>query len=153
MENLSQNENTRKRYKFLSHLPLTCQFQFVEIDMRPLVDKESIAPFQEEFTKRHRHRINLKRKEELEKIQEEQKELNKHKQVINMAEFPATPPIYYDEYQYDSGFETPPLSQSPANDSTMLSQSPSNYNVNNNNNNKSKLYIYIKSKVSVNFLM
>jgi hypothetical protein len=87
---MSQSEALRKRYRFLSHLPLACQFKFVEIDMRPLVTPAALDPVYEDITKRVRHRKNIKRKDEMEKARIEQEALLKHAQIdMGMGEFPA----------------------------------------------------------------
>mmetsp|Transcript_15034 Transcript_15034/g.32584 ORF Transcript_15034/g.32584 Transcript_15034/m.32584 type:complete len:348 (+) Transcript_15034:277-1320(+) len=56
LEDMVQNEAIRKRYKFLSHLPLTGLFKLAEVDMGGLLPPESLAPFTEELTARERRR-------------------------------------------------------------------------------------------------
>jgi len=51
----------RSRFPFLRHLPLGMDaVRLVEIDLRPLVSKAALAPFQEEITKRKQRRWKQK---------------------------------------------------------------------------------------------
>ena len=104
IEEIGQTEALRKRYRFLSHLPVACQFKFVEIDMRPLVSTEAIEPVYDDIAKRVRHRKNLKRKEEQEKARIEHEAMLRNAQ-IDMGEFPA----YVNSY----GEERPDIVEAP----------------------------------------
>jgi len=56
MEEQIQTAETRKRYKFLSHLPLTVRFHLCELDLSAVLPKESLVPFAEELDKRSKNR-------------------------------------------------------------------------------------------------
>jgi len=88
LEDMNQNEITLKRYRFLSHLPLTSQFQFVEIDTRPLVSRDAVQPYLDELQKRSRRRKNQKRKEEEEKRRQEEETKSRFVH-LNMRDFPS----------------------------------------------------------------
>lgn len=49
LEDVVQSELTRKRWKFLSHLPLTGTFKLCEIQLSDLLPAESLQPFAEEL--------------------------------------------------------------------------------------------------------
>lgn len=51
-----QNEETRKRLKFLRHLPLAAEFQLVELDLSGVLPGEALAPFAEELDAREKRR-------------------------------------------------------------------------------------------------
>lgn len=51
VQDLSLNEETRKRHRFLSHLPLGTAISFVEVDLRNLLSKETKEHFAEDFQK------------------------------------------------------------------------------------------------------
>lgn len=46
---LSMTEALRKRYRFLLHLPVTTVFEWVEIDMIDIVDKETLFIFKSTY--------------------------------------------------------------------------------------------------------
>ena len=56
VEKLTQSEETRRRLKFLGHIPLTAEFQLVEVDLSGIVPAEALVPFVEELTARHKRR-------------------------------------------------------------------------------------------------
>lgn len=56
--------NNRKRYKFLSHLPLQSVFSFVEVDLKELVTAETLNYHRAEFREREKYRQVQKEKEE-----------------------------------------------------------------------------------------
>lgn len=63
-ESVFVTEELRKRLRYLSHLPLTCGFEVVELDIRPpVLDKDILKHFSEDFEKRKRLR-NRKAREE-----------------------------------------------------------------------------------------
>lgn len=50
-------ENIRKRLRYLSHLPLTCEFQVVEVALKPpLISEETLRLFADEIKKRAKRR-------------------------------------------------------------------------------------------------
>jgi len=77
IEEISVDSHSRKRYKFLSHLPLYSTCRICELDMRPLVSKESL----ESLLPKIKKRIYLRKQKKLEeqradrKIQKEQAKL------------------------------------------------------------------------------
>ena len=52
IDHLTMDEPLRKRYRFLGHVPLGCEFSFVEVDMTDLVSEETLAPFAAEIASR-----------------------------------------------------------------------------------------------------
>lgn len=64
MEQFSMTEELRCRYKYLSHLPVTCEFVLCELDLRPpVVSCDTLTYFHEDLERR-RHRRMKKRREE-----------------------------------------------------------------------------------------
>lgn len=51
LEEVVQTEKTRKQFRHLAHLPLTCMFQLVYIDVTPLVSSRTINHFAEDLRK------------------------------------------------------------------------------------------------------
>jgi hypothetical protein len=65
IESFPQTEDTRKRFRFLSHLPLSSTVTMCELDLSNEIPKSAFKPFQEELKTRRRKRERLqKRKEE-----------------------------------------------------------------------------------------
>ena len=56
VEELIQSEETRKRLKFLRHLPLSAEFQLVEVDLSGVLPPEALAPFAAELAEREKRR-------------------------------------------------------------------------------------------------
>ncbi|MED6105927.1 hypothetical protein PIB30_000051 [Stylosanthes scabra] len=71
METVTQSEAMRRRYKFLSHFPLTTTFQLCEIDLSEMLPPEALAPFMDEIKKRAHQRKQLAKKERKEKFKAE----------------------------------------------------------------------------------
>ncbi|KAJ4790880.1 RING/U-box superfamily protein [Rhynchospora pubera] len=71
LETVTQSEQMRKRYRFLSHFSLTTTFQLCEIDLRGLVPPSSLSPFMEEIKNREKQRKRLAKKEERERAKAE----------------------------------------------------------------------------------
>ncbi|RYR54224.1 hypothetical protein Ahy_A06g029485 isoform C [Arachis hypogaea] len=71
METVTQSEAMRRRYKFLSHFPLTTTFQLCEIDLSEMLPPEALAPFMDEIKKRAHQRKQLAKKEQKEKFKAE----------------------------------------------------------------------------------
>ncbi|KAK9889754.1 hypothetical protein WA026_007135 [Henosepilachna vigintioctopunctata] len=64
----SITEEYRKRYKYLAHLPITCPFSTIEIELKlPVVNQETLDSFHDELEKRKKVR---QRKEKEEKRRE-----------------------------------------------------------------------------------
>ncbi|KAG0455111.1 hypothetical protein HPP92_024403 [Vanilla planifolia] len=68
---VTQSEAMRKRYRHLSHFPLTTTFQFCEIDLSETLPHAALAPFMEEIMKREKQRKQLAKKERHEKAKAE----------------------------------------------------------------------------------
>ncbi|KAJ3675849.1 hypothetical protein LUZ60_004891 [Juncus effusus] len=64
LETVTQSEEMRRRYRFLSHFSLTTTFQLCEIEMGNIVPASSLSPFMEEIKKREKQRKRLARKEQ-----------------------------------------------------------------------------------------
>ncbi|KAL9241811.1 hypothetical protein vseg_015876 [Gypsophila vaccaria] len=56
LESVTQSEAMRRRYRYLSHFPLTTTFQLCEIDIREILPPESLSPFMDEIKKREKQR-------------------------------------------------------------------------------------------------
>jgi hypothetical protein len=56
VEELTQSESTRKRYRHLSHLPLRTQFRLVELDLSSVLAPRVLERFSHELTQRARER-------------------------------------------------------------------------------------------------
>lgn len=71
LEAVAQTEATRKRYRYLSHLPLTANFQLCEVDLSEMVPSEAFTPFLEEIRTRQQRRRRRLQLEKSEKAKEE----------------------------------------------------------------------------------
>ncbi|XP_061358557.1 uncharacterized protein LOC133302753 [Gastrolobium bilobum] len=71
LETVTQSEAVRRRYRFLSHFPLTTTFQLCEIDLGEMLPPEALAPFMDEIKKRANQRKQIAKKERKEKIKAE----------------------------------------------------------------------------------
>ncbi|GAB4848627.1 hypothetical protein Ancab_003337 [Ancistrocladus abbreviatus] len=71
LETVTQSDAVRRRYRFLSHFPLTTTFQFCEIDLSEDLPPDAVSPFVDEIKKRERQRKQLAKKEHEEKIKAE----------------------------------------------------------------------------------
>eukprot|EP01119_Soliformovum_irregulare_P020196 TRINITY_DN6506_c0_g1_i1.p1 TRINITY_DN6506_c0_g1~~TRINITY_DN6506_c0_g1_i1.p1 ORF type:complete len:566 (+),score=121.35 TRINITY_DN6506_c0_g1_i1:150-1847(+) len=72
-EEFTLTEGLRKRYKaVLGHMAVSSTIRFIEIDMKPLVSKETLHIFADELTKRSRRRKSQERKDLQEKRREEE---------------------------------------------------------------------------------
>ncbi|XP_027350497.1 RING finger protein 10 isoform X2 [Abrus precatorius] len=71
LETITQSEAMRRRYRFLSHFPLTTTFQLCEVDLSEMLPPEALAPFMDEIKKRANQRKQLAKKERKEKIKAE----------------------------------------------------------------------------------
>ncbi|XP_071945000.1 E3 ubiquitin-protein ligase RNF10-like [Antedon mediterranea] len=64
IEHLTMTQELRKRYRYLKHLPLTCEFRVCELKLKPpLVSKETIKAFSDEFQRKKRARDKKVREE------------------------------------------------------------------------------------------
>eukprot|EP00118_Oscarella_pearsei_P008234 m.41684 g.41684 ORF g.41684 m.41684 type:complete len:698 (+) comp33219_c0_seq5:335-2428(+) len=82
IEWITQTEETRRRYRFLHHLPLTCQFALCEVELKPpTVSKATLQFFYEELQRRKNKR-NKKAREE-----------KKREKQLDRAEQQELPPL------------------------------------------------------------
>lgn len=63
MEDLTQDEASRRRLRVLGHLPLTGAFKLCEVDLAPLLPPEALAPFADELAQRERKRVQRSKQE------------------------------------------------------------------------------------------
>lgn len=74
-EGITMSEELRRRLRYLNHLPLTCEFQVVELALKPpLVSKHVLAGFADEIDRRRhlRHKKSRDERRKLKKMQEEE---------------------------------------------------------------------------------
>lgn len=71
LEPVTQTEGTRKRYRYLSHLPLTANFQLCEVDLNGMLPPEAFSPFSEEIRVRQQRRRRAIKLEKNERAREE----------------------------------------------------------------------------------
>lgn len=63
-EPVSMTEEVRNRNRYLRHLPVTCQFEMVEIELaQPVISRETVEFFQEQVSQRVRRRLKRAREE------------------------------------------------------------------------------------------
>ncbi|KAJ3412411.1 RING finger protein 10 [Chytridiales sp. JEL 0842] len=62
----------RKRFRYLSHLPLSCDVGFWEVDLAAVVSKETLKVFEKELGERKRGRERKQKKEEAEERRRKQ---------------------------------------------------------------------------------
>lgn len=56
-------EDLRKRLRYLKHLPVTCQFEVVELDLSDYVSEDVLANFEKELCARAKRRLRREREE------------------------------------------------------------------------------------------
>ncbi|XP_043724657.1 RING finger protein 10 isoform X2 [Telopea speciosissima] len=71
LENVTQSEAIRRRYRYLSHFSLTTTFQLCEIDLSEMLPLDALSPFKDEIRKRENQRKRLAKKELQEKVKAE----------------------------------------------------------------------------------
>lgn len=65
-ETFSMSEDLRKRIKYLQHLPISCQFEIVEIDLNSnILSNEVLDMFHDELTARKKYRQRRAREERI----------------------------------------------------------------------------------------
>ncbi|KAF4524260.1 hypothetical protein B566_EDAN008808 [Ephemera danica] len=78
----SMTAELRHRLRYLQHLPVTCQFEVVELDLRhPVVSKEAMAQFQDQLEQRRRKRQRRAKEEKRREkriIEDENKRLGRY---------------------------------------------------------------------------
>ncbi|ORX92306.1 hypothetical protein K493DRAFT_263583 [Basidiobolus meristosporus CBS 931.73] len=68
LEESTINPELRKRFKYLSHLPVSCDITFVEIDLKNIVSKKTFNMFANELRQRKSKRKQKERKEERQRL-------------------------------------------------------------------------------------
>ncbi|XP_042501141.1 RING finger protein 10 isoform X2 [Macadamia integrifolia] len=71
LENVTQSEAMRRRYRYLSHFSLTTTFQLCEIDLSEMLPPDALSPFKDEIRKRENQRKRIAKKELEEKVKAE----------------------------------------------------------------------------------
>ncbi|KAI5074711.1 hypothetical protein GOP47_0010672 [Adiantum capillus-veneris] len=71
MEGQTQTEVLRKRYRYLSHLPLTTNFWFCEVDLKGNLPWSAFIPFNDELRYREARRRRRQKQEQVERLREE----------------------------------------------------------------------------------
>lgn len=78
----SLTEDLRRRLRYLCHLPITCQFEVAEIELKPpIVSQDVLNSFQQQLEtrqKRRQRREREERKREKKIIEEENKQMGKY---------------------------------------------------------------------------
>lgn len=79
IESFIMTEDLRKRHKYLSHLPLSCEYQIAELDLRsPLLSQETLDEFQDMINRRLKNR---QLKEKLENDSKRRAEIAEQRKV------------------------------------------------------------------------
>lgn len=74
IEKIRITSSLKQRYSFLRHLPLHLEIEFIEIDVRSLVNKSIYSKFQNEIMKRNSKRLEKKKLENIQmKLLEEKR--------------------------------------------------------------------------------
>jgi len=65
LEHFTMNQVIRKRYRYMSHLPLSLEFRIAELDFKstPLINNETLTLYQDAFDKRNKDRKKKVRNE------------------------------------------------------------------------------------------
>ncbi|CAK9202283.1 unnamed protein product [Sphagnum troendelagicum] len=129
LESVTQTDATRKRYRYLSHLPLTATFQLCEVDLSDMLPTEAFSPFAEEIRSRQ-----LRRKH---RMQQEREEKAKQERMAAVAASRPRPPsptdfvtymasthiddgLSFNGVDYAVGEFTPPIMSPPSVDERAL---------------------------------
>ncbi|XP_059359303.1 RING finger protein 10 [Carassius carassius] len=125
-------EDIRRRHRYLSHLPLTCEFSLCELKLEPpILSKETMDSFADDLEKRKRLRQKKARDEKRREKRIEIEENRKHGKypevhigLENLQHFPAfgSPPQSGSQVQLPEFLLGPPspLSGSPSADDVMF---------------------------------
>lgn len=77
----SMTEELRKRFRYLQHLPVTCQFEIAEIQLNePIVSRETLAEFKDQIEsrrKKRQRRAKEEKRREKRIIEEENRKMGK----------------------------------------------------------------------------
>ncbi|XP_019718278.1 E3 ubiquitin-protein ligase RNF10 isoform X2 [Hippocampus comes] len=132
IEGHTVTEDIRRRHRYLSHLPLTCEFSICELSLQPpILSKETMDTFADELEKRKRLRQKKARDEkrrekriEIEENKKQGKYPEMHIGLENLQHFPAfgsPPPTSSTLVHPDFTLLPPsPLSSSPSSDGMMF---------------------------------
>ncbi|XP_066500059.1 RING finger protein 10 isoform X2 [Hoplias malabaricus] len=132
IEGLSVNEDVRRRHRYLSHLPLTCEYSICELNLQPpVLSKETLDSFSDELEKRKRLRqkkVRDERRREKRIEMEENRKQGRYPEVPigleNLQHFPAfgSPPEYSPIVRPPELLlgTSSPLSSSPASDGAVF---------------------------------
>lgn len=83
MESFTMTEELRKRHKYLSHLPLSCEYKIAELDLEPpLISQETLDEFQDLIKKRMKSRQKKERQENDSRRRAEIEEQRKMKEYV-----------------------------------------------------------------------
>ncbi|XP_031844702.1 E3 ubiquitin-protein ligase RNF10 [Nomia melanderi] len=114
----SLTEDLRRRLRYLCHLPLTCQFEVAEIDLKPpIVSEEVLTSFHDQLALRHKRRQQREREERKreKKITEEQnKRMGKYPRpnvhIDSQRHFPEWQPELLFAEEREESVQSPPES-------------------------------------------
>ncbi|XP_061622461.1 RING finger protein 10 [Phyllopteryx taeniolatus] len=107
IEGHTVTEEIRRRHRYLSHLPLTCEFSICELSLQPpILSKETMDTFEDELEKRKRLRQKKARDE---KRREKRIEIEENKK---QGKYPEVH-IGLENLQHFPAFGSPPLNSSP----------------------------------------
>lgn len=75
----------RSHYRYLSHLPLTCELSLVEVDLKPpLLSKATLASFADDLAVRRQQRLKKKKEERRRERKMEAKEVQTSTLIISL---------------------------------------------------------------------
>ncbi|KAL7884041.1 hypothetical protein AOLI_G00068110 [Acnodon oligacanthus] len=132
IEGHTVTEEIRRRHRYLSHLPLTCEYSICELNLQPpILSKETLDSFTDELERRKRLRQKKARDEkrrerriEMEENRKQGKYPEVHIGLENLQQFPAfgSPPQYSPLAQPPEFLLGPPspLGSSPPSDGVMF---------------------------------
>ncbi|XP_059379946.1 E3 ubiquitin-protein ligase RNF10-like isoform X2 [Carassius carassius] len=99
-------EEIRRRHRYLSHLPLTCEFSLCELNLQPpVLSKETLDSFADDLEKRKRLRQKKARDEKRREKRIEMEENRKHGRYPEVH-------IGLENFQHFPAFGSPPQSDS-----------------------------------------
>eukprot|EP00794_Sanderia_malayensis_P013979 gene13979-15437_t len=123
IEHFTMTKDLRKRYRFLSHLPIACGYSFCELMLRPpILSQETLAEFSGEF---HARKLQRQKKKKEERKQEQRIERRK---TMDMFGREIQKPVEEVSWNLGSYQEFPSQAgeSAPGDDDTVLAQSPVN---------------------------
>ncbi|CAB4490042.1 hypothetical protein RhiirA5_354521 [Rhizophagus irregularis] len=93
----TMNEELRKRFKYISHLPLSCDVTFLEVDLKGFVTDDSLKIFENELKQRYNRRKEKARKEEW--LHEQA--VNKERRSKDMQQESISSDPFFQPYSYN----------------------------------------------------